>query len=165
MATKKITGTMEIASNDYHEITWTGKTKDGKPIIIYMHKAINKDNIDWTMQDKDEIVAQATFEACYEEEDRDGSNGEPWELEYDDATAKAIALGYGVFAIDGVDVALCRGGGKFTVEREYRNIAADGDKGTVVGRVNIDSSIAKLQMSALEFINIIPKLYPALSES
>lgn len=78
------------------------------------------------------------------------------------ANEGAIILGEGVFSIGGVDIALCRGGGQFTVEREYRQITADGDRGPVKGRVRITGSVARLTMRALEVIpENLPKLYPA----
>lgn len=73
-----------------------------------------------------------------------------------------IILGYGIFAIGGTDIALTRGGGQFTVEREYREIEADGDRGPVKGRVVLDTSRAKLTMNALEILPAnLPKMYPA----
>ncbi len=73
-----------------------------------------------------------------------------------------IVLGYGVFSIGGVDIGLARGGGKFVVEREYRNIAADGDRGPVKGRIVKEGSVAKLTVNALELLPAnLPKMYPA----
>lgn len=80
------------------------------------------------------------------------------------ATPNKILLGMGVFKIGNVAVGLTRGGGQFTVERTYREIVADGDKGKYKDRIVIDSSIPKLKMSALEIIGENMKLlYPALS--
>ena len=73
-----------------------------------------------------------------------------------------IILGDGVFAIGAVDVGLTRGGGKLTVEREYKIIEADGDYGPVKGRIRKVKSVAKLLMNALEILTTnIPKMYPA----
>ena len=68
-----------------------------------------------------------------------------------------IILGDGVFAIGTssgatVDVALTRGGGVFSVEREYRQINADGDFGPVQNRVRLIKSTAKLNMKLLEIV-------------
>ena len=47
MATKVITGNGGIiAPSDFHNVTWTGKTKGGAPIKITLENAINKGNID-----------------------------------------------------------------------------------------------------------------------
>lgn len=82
------------------------------------------------------------------------------------ATPNKILLGMGVFKIGNVAVGLTRGGGQFTVERTYREITADGDKGKYKDRVTIDSSIPKLKMSALEIISENLKLlYPALTST
>lgn len=76
--------------------------------------------------------------------------------------AKEIILGEGVFSIGNVDVGLTRGGGQFNVEREYREIEADGDYGPVKGRIRKIRSRATLTMNALEILaENIPLLYPA----
>jgi len=80
--------------------------------------------------------------------------------------ANDVLLGDGVFNINGVDVALTRGGGKFVVEREYKEIEADGDMGPVKGRIRKIKAVAKLSMSILEILTTnIPKFYPALTLS
>lgn len=167
MANKIITGSGVVATTDYTTVTWTGKTKSGKPIIIELQNAINKENIDWTLAEKDEVVASLTFEACYDNTDSqaDDTTIAPWKITTDDTTtsgASEIMLGLGVFAINGVDVALCRGGGQFVVEREFRDMAADGDKGSVKDRVVLDSERAKLTMNALTFLTNIEAAYPGI---
>jgi hypothetical protein len=75
---------------------------------------------------------------------------------------EAIVLGEGVFSIGLVDIGLTRGGGQFVVEREYREIAADGDFGPVKGRIRKDRSVAKLTVNALELLPAnLPNMYPA----
>jgi len=75
-----------------------------------------------------------------------------------------IILGDGVFSIGSTAIALTRGGGKFTIEREYRAIEADGDFGTVKGRVRCIKSEAKLVMNALEILpSNLKTFYPAMS--
>lgn len=75
-----------------------------------------------------------------------------------------IILGEGVFAVGASSIGLTRGGGQFTVEREYREIAADGDYGPVKGRITKDRSVAKLVVNALEIVPAnITKFYPALN--
>lgn len=79
------------------------------------------------------------------------------------ATPENIILGDGVFYVDEVPVALTRGGGKFMVEREYRNIEADGDYGPVKGRIRKIRSTATLELNALELIpEVVLQMYPAL---
>lgn len=76
--------------------------------------------------------------------------------------AKEYILGEGVFSLGSTPVALTRGGGKFVVEREYKRIQADGDYGTVKGRVRKDMSVAKLTLNALEILEAnLVKFYPA----
>lgn len=73
-----------------------------------------------------------------------------------------IILGAGVFSIGATDVGLTRGGGILTLEREYREIPADGDFGPVKGRIKKINSRAKLSMNTLEILaENIPKMYPA----
>jgi len=77
-----------------------------------------------------------------------------------------IILGDGVFAIGTVDVGLTRGGGTLAIEREYREIQADGDYGPVKGRIRKIGSRAKLSMNALEIIATnIPQMYPATTNT
>lgn len=79
--------------------------------------------------------------------------------------AEKILLGYGVVSVGTTPIGLTRGGSSFTVEREYRNIEADGDKGPVKGRIVIDSEIAKLTVNALELFTAadMTKYYPGMA--
>jgi hypothetical protein len=81
------------------------------------------------------------------------------------ATADKILLGYGVVTVGGTAIGLTRGGSVFAVEREYRNIEADGDKGPVKGRIMIDSEVGKLTVNALELFTAadMKKYYPGTS--
>lgn len=75
-----------------------------------------------------------------------------------------IVLGDGVFSIGATPVGLTRGGGSFTIEREYRQIEADGDRGPVKGRIRKIKGIAKLAMNALELLPAnLQKMYPAVT--
>ncbi|MGJ9383236.1 hypothetical protein [Salipaludibacillus sp. CF4.18] len=77
-----------------------------------------------------------------------------------------IILGDGVFSIGVTDVGLTRGGGMLTIEREYRNIEADGDYGPVKGRIRKIRSVAKLSMNSLEILaSTLPKMYPAVENT
>ena len=170
MAIKVITGNGgNISSDDFHVLTWTGKTKGGNACKITLTDAINKGNIDWALADKGEVVPNLAFEASYSNADAQATEATaaPWKIEIDGETAagaKEILLGLGVFAIDGEDVALCRGGGQFTVERTFREITADGDKGSVKDRIVIDEERAKLTMNVLTMLTSVKKMYPALKE-
>lgn len=70
-----------------------------------------------------------------------------------------ILLGDGVFSITttsgatAIDVGLTRGGGQFVVEREFRDIEADGDYGPVIGRVREIKHVPKLTVRGLELLN------------
>lgn len=171
MATKVITGNGgNIASTDFHVITWTGKTKGGNACKITLEDAINKGNLEWTLAEKSEVVPAIEFEACYSNTDTQAveSTKCPWKIEIDSTLvtgAKEILLGLGVFAIDGTDVALVRGGGSFKVEREFRDITADGDKGSVKDRVVLDAERAKLSMNVLTMLTSLKTMYPALNET
>lgn len=159
-----------IAESDYHVLTWTGKTKGGSACKITLTDAINKGNIDWALVEKGEVVPALEFEACYSNSDSQATDKTacPWQIEIDGevtAGAKEILLALGVFAIDGKDVALCRGGGQFNVEREFRDIAADGDKGSVKDRIVIDTERAKLKMNVLTMLTTLKNMYPAVTET
>lgn len=78
-------------------------------------------------------------------------------------TPENIILGDGAFYINENLIALTRGGGQFTVEREYRQIEADGDRGPVKGRIRKIKSTAKLKLNALELVpSQLVEMYPAL---
>lgn len=74
----KITGKSGIETDDYKTVKWTGKTKEGKAVIITIKNAINLENIDWTLADKDEVIQALTYVGTYEE----GEDAEPWEVEF-----------------------------------------------------------------------------------
>lgn len=77
-----------------------------------------------------------------------------------------IILGDGVFKIGTTAIALTRGGGSFSIEREYREIEADGDFGPVKGRIRKTKSVAKLTMNTLEILPAnITKFYPSLAST
>lgn len=76
-----ITGTGQITSSDYQDfVKWTGLTKGGKQVVIKLFNAINLENIDWSLVDKDEVVSALTYTGCYLEDSE--AIYEPWEIEY-----------------------------------------------------------------------------------
>lgn len=166
-----IKGTGIVTSADFKNVVWTGKTKNGKSVTITLANAINKGNIDLSFVEKDDTVAQLVFTAAYSNTDymvkTDGDYEEPWTITYaggtSDTAAGTILLGAGVVSIGGVDVALTRGGSQFTVEREFRNINADGDRGTVKDRVVIDASEATLTLNALTFLTSMASAFAAIN--
>lgn len=72
-----MTSTMEISAGDYNDVTWVGKTKDGKSVTIKVENAINMDNLEWTLEDKSEVVPSLGFTATYAEDARDTP---PWSV-------------------------------------------------------------------------------------
>jgi hypothetical protein len=75
-----------------------------------------------------------------------------------------IILGNGIFNVNGVDIGLTRGGGKFVVKTTYKLMEADGDLGPVKGRQVKTKSVATLDISALELLTSnLPKLYAAMA--
>lgn len=166
-----IKGTGIVASTDFKNVVWTGKTHGGKAVTITLKNAINKGNIDLSMVEKDDTVAQLVFTGSYSNTNTmvstAGDCEEPWEITYagtsGDTAAGTILLGAGVVSIGGEDVALTRGGSSFSVAREFRNINADGDRGTVQGRVVIDASEATLTLNALTFLTSMATVYAAIT--
>lgn len=171
MAIKTITGNGgNIALTDFHAITWTGKTKSGVPCKITLDDAINLGNLEWTFAEKNEVVPAIEFTATYSNTDSqaDETTPCPWKIELNGEVstgAGEILLGLGVFAIDGTDIALMRGGGSFKAEREFREIVADGDKGPAKDRISLDKEVAKLSMNVLTMLTSLTSLYPALTET
>jgi hypothetical protein len=82
-ATAVTAGVLEATDNiengDYVSVKWIGQTKDGRDVIITVNNAINMDNIDLSMVDKEEIVASVTYTGTYDGEDR---LAEPWSIEF-----------------------------------------------------------------------------------
>ena len=70
ITTSTMTGTLEIAVGDYNDVTWTGATKDGKSVTITITDALNMSNIEWTLEDKNEVVPSLEFTATYDEAKR-----------------------------------------------------------------------------------------------
>lgn len=161
----KYQGNGAITAADFKSCKWVGKTKGGNAVTIELEKAINMGNINWTFADKDDTVAEIVMTAVYSNTDNAAtSTTEPWTVEIagNDAGASEILLGAGVFYIGETAIALTRGGGSFTVEREYREIGADGDRGPVEGRITLDRSVAKLTMNVLTILTRFADLYPAV---
>lgn len=162
----KITGTGAVTSADYKAVKWVGKTKDGKAITVKLSDAINLGNIDWTFAEKNDTVAQIVFTACYSNTDEAAtSTAEPWEIETNGQSAGAgeIMLGAGIFYVGETAIALTRGGGQFTVEREFREINADGDRGPVKDRIVMETSRATLTMNTLQILTRMSDLYSGIS--
>lgn len=162
------TGNGAVAAGDFHEVKWVGKTKAGSAVTITMDKAINMGNLEWTFAEKNDVVPSVTFEGVYTNTDAAcESTAEPWSLVVNgtDSGAASIVLGAGIFYIDDVAVALTRGGGSFTVEREFREINADGDRGAVEGRVVIEASRPKLTMNVLTMITRVDDLWAGITKT
>jgi hypothetical protein len=77
--TDTFTGKADIEDADYQTVTWTGKTKGGRGVKITLDNAINLENIDWSLIDKDEVIASLTYTGAYTEADR---ITEPWKVEF-----------------------------------------------------------------------------------
>lgn len=169
MATTKYIGTGEVISADFKAVKWIGKTKGGQDVIIELENAINMGNIEWTMAEKNDVVPNVEFQACYDNTDEAStSTVEPWSITVDSSTsagASEIILGAGTFYIGTTAIGLTRGGGSFNVEREYREINADGDRGAVKNRVVMESSRAKLSFNALTMLTRLTDIYTSIAAS
>lgn len=163
----KYRGTGQITSADYKKVKYVGKTKGGKAITIELDDAINLGNIDWTFAEKDDTVAEIVMTAVYDNTDAIATETkEPWTVEIDGESvtpSQGILTGVGVFYIGETAIALSRGGGKFTVEREFREINADGDRGPVKDRIVMEGSRATLTMNTLQILTRLTDLYPGLA--
>lgn len=74
-----MTGTLSIVAGDYNDVKWVGATKDGKAVTINITDALNMGNIEWKLEDKNEVVPVIEFTAHYNEATR---NTPPWNVEY-----------------------------------------------------------------------------------
>lgn len=167
MAAVTYKGLGTVALTDFHTVRYEGVTKDGKAVVITLNNAINKGDIDWSFAEKDDTVAQVVFTGCYANTDAmSSSNEEPWTITMESSTnaSGCIMVGVGKFYIDNNLVALTRGGGQFTTGREYRDINADGDRGSVKGRVVMDGATPTLTLNALTIINSFADLYASVGQ-
>lgn len=169
MAVTKYIGTGAVTSADFKDVSWVGQTKGGNAVTISLSNAINMGNLEWTVAEKSDVVQAIEFQACYDNADEASSSTvEPWSIEIDGTVtpgASEIVLGAGIFYIGGTPVALTRGGGSFNVEREFREINADGDRGAVKNRVVMESSRAKLTMNILTMLTRLSDIYSAIEVS
>ena len=172
MADIKYTGSGSVSAADYKYVKWVGKTKGGQAVTIEMPKAICKSNIDLKFAEKDDTVPEIEFEAVYEDTKLDaGNRTEPWTITFADGVTAGngeIVLGVGKFYVGAAEgsatcVGLTRGGGQFTVEREYREINADEDPGAVEGRIVQEAGRPKLKLNALQWLTKISTLYSGVT--
>ena len=52
---------LAIKTDDYRKVEWKGITNTGKPIVISIENAVNVSNIDWSMQDRDEVLQTISY--------------------------------------------------------------------------------------------------------
>ncbi len=72
--------TNDIADADYNDVvSFTGETKSGKQVHIEIYNAINLENIEWDLVDKEEVVPEINYSGTYLEGNR---KNEPWKVEY-----------------------------------------------------------------------------------
>lgn len=166
----KITGTGAVTNADFHDVRWVGVTKNGKAVTIEIKDAINIGNIEWTYAEKNDIVPSITFTGAYDNTDEASTDTtENWSITIDGSAlptgADSIILGAGKLYIGENLVALSRGGGSFNVNREYRRINADGDRGAVKGRIVMEGSEAELTMNVLTMLERITDLYTSIETS
>lgn len=164
----KYRSTGEITAADYKHCKYVGKTKGGAALTIDIPCALNMGNVDWTFADKDDTVAEIVLTAVYDNTDEAAKSKEaPYTIEIGGEIQKGAAeimTGVGLFYIEDTPVALTRGGGKFSAEREFREIGADGDRGPVKDRIVIDRERATLTMNTLQILTNIAELYPAMEK-
>lgn len=84
-----ITGSLSIAAGDYNAVTFVGQTKDGKAVTIELDDAINLENIEWNLEEKNEVVPALGFTATYDETTR---NTPPWRVKFAKAASYAVVL-------------------------------------------------------------------------
>lgn len=165
------TGAGQVQTSDYRYVKWVGKTKGGQSVQIELPRAFCRSNPDWKFEEKNETVPELEFEGVYDDEQlANDDRTEPWILTLPDGLTAGndeIVLGVGKFYVgktnsDAKLVGLTRGGGSFVVEREYRDINADDDPGSVEGRISKDTGRPKLKLNALQWLSKIADLYPGI---
>ena len=171
MANIIYTGAGQVAASDYRYVKWVGKTKAGLPIQIELPEAFCRSNPDWAFEEKNETTPEVEFEGVYNDEQLAADDRtEPWKLTLPDGLTAGngeILLGVGKFyigtsAADAEYVGLTRGGGSFVVEREFRDINADDDPGSVKDRISKDSGRPKLKLTTLQWLSKVSNLYSCI---
>lgn len=84
-----MTSTLKIVAGDYNDVKWEGKTKDGKSVTIEIDDAINLENLEWALEDKNEVVPSLGFTGAYDEESRDTP---PWRVIFEPTAAYAVTF-------------------------------------------------------------------------
>lgn len=172
MAATIYTGAAQVTDADYRYLKWVGKTKAGQPLQIELPIAICRSNPDWAFEEKNETTPEVEFEGVYTDEQLEKDDRtEPWTLTLPDGLTAGngeIVLGVGKFYIgtnseDAEYVGLTRGGGSFVIEREYRDINADDDPGSVKGRISKDTARPKLKLTALQWLTKVSTLYACVT--
>lgn len=165
------TGAGQVQETDIRYVKWVGKTKGGKEVSIELEKAICRSNPDWAFEEKNDTTAALEFEGLYTDENLAKDDlTEPWKLTTADGIvegAAEIILRVGAFYIgtnasDAKRVGLTRGGGSFVVERNYRDINADDDPGSVEGRIDKTEGRPKLKFTALQWLTKVSSLYSCI---
>ena len=165
------TGSGNVSDSDYRYIKAVGRTKGGKPVQIELESAFCLSNPDWAFEEKNDTTAEVEFEGVYDDDKLAADDRtEPWKLTVDGVESgnSEIILGVCKFYIgttkeDAQYVGLTRGGGSFVVEREFREINADGDPGKVKGRVEKEVARPKLKLTSLQWLTKVSTLYSCIT--
>lgn len=101
----EVTGNLTIAAGDYNDVSFVGKTKDGKAVTIEIDDAINIANIELALEDKNEVVPSLEFTGHYDETTR---TTPPWRVKF--AKADSYTVTFTVSdsggVVEGADVTL-----------------------------------------------------------
>lgn len=105
VAYDEMTGTLSIAASDYVDVQFVGKTKDAKAVTIQIDNAINMANIEWGLEDKNEVVPALEFTGHYEDTARDTP---PWRVRFSKSTSHTVTftVSNSVGVVAGADVSL-----------------------------------------------------------
>lgn len=97
------TSTLKILLADYHDVTWTGQTKDGKALVIEVDNALNLSNLDWALVDKDEVVPVVELTGHYSP---DALTTPPWRIKKSkgDVQTVTFTVTASAVAVEGAEV-------------------------------------------------------------
>ena len=85
----EMTGTLTIAAGDYNDITFVGQTKDGQAVTIEIDDAINVANIEWNLEEKNEVIPSLEFTGHYDETTR---TTPPWRVKFAKSTSHTVTF-------------------------------------------------------------------------
>ncbi|KNY24846.1 carboxypeptidase-like regulatory domain-containing protein [Pseudobacteroides cellulosolvens] len=99
-----LTAAADVSATDYNTVSFTGRNLEGKQVYIEVKDAINLENINWELVDKEEVISELNYTGTYDPAAR---TTEPWKVEFAKGTTYTVTFtvtSNGSAAISGASV-------------------------------------------------------------